>query len=154
MLSFFRGVTTRTMVMAQRAPIVSSIFKPKMNTSFQSAFNFTPVREMANHKHKKVIKLAKGYRGRANRCFTVALERVRKARQYAYRDRKVKKREFRSLWIQRINAGSRMYGMTYNVLINRMLKSNITLNRKVLADLAVTEPLSFKSVVDVAKQVV
>ncbi|KAJ1422370.1 50S ribosomal protein L20P [Ochromonadaceae sp. CCMP2298] len=106
---------------------------------------------MANHRHKKIIKLAKGYKGRANRCFTVALPRVIKARQYAYRDRKVKKREFRALWIQRINAASRMYGLPYSVLMHRLEKSDVGLNRKVLADLAVTEPLSFKSVVEVAK---
>lgn len=133
------------------------------------------VRGMANHRHKKVIKLAKGFRGRANRCFTVAYHRVTKARQYAYRDRKVtrckiliffvsfsclsppfpleqvKKREFRALWIQRINAASRMYGLPYSILINNLAKSEIALNRKVLSELAVTEPLSFKSVVEVAK---
>ena len=108
-------------------------------------------RGMANQRHKKVIKLAKGYRGRANRCFTVALHRVNKARQYAYRDRKVQKREIRSLWIQRLNASSRLYGLPYNRLIYHLNESNIQLNRKVLADIAVTEPLSFKSVVEVAK---
>lgn len=110
-------------------------------------------RGMANQRHKKVIKLAKGYRGRANRCFTVALHRVNKARQYAYRDRKVQKREIRSLWIQRINAATRMYGLPYSSLVNKMATSSIQLNRKVLADIAVTEPLSFKSVVEVAKKV-
>ena len=108
-------------------------------------------RGMANARHKKMIKLAKGYRGRANRCFTVALHRVNKARQYAYRDRKVQKREIRSLWIQRLNASSRLYGMPYNRLIHQLNASSIQLNRKVLADIAVTEPLSFKSVVEVAK---
>jgi len=109
-------------------------------------------RTFANHKHKKIIKLAKGYRGRANRCFTVAKHRVQKARQYAYRDRKVKKREFRSLWIQRINAACRMYGLPYSKFMSKLVKSDITLNRKVLADLAVSEPLSFKSVVEIARQ--
>eukprot|EP01036_Dinobryon_divergens_P030989 gene30989-40319_t len=108
-------------------------------------------RTFANHKHKKMIKLAKGYRGRANRCFKIAKHRVMKARQYAYVGRKLKKRDFRKLWIQRINAGSRMYGLPYNRLIGQLNKSAIILNRKVLADLAVTEPLSFKSVVEVAK---
>ena len=109
-------------------------------------------RGMANQRHKKVIKLAKGYRGRANRCFTVALHRVNKARQYAYRDRKVQKREIRSLWIQRINAATRMYGLPYSGFVNRMAANSIKLNRKVLADMAITEPLSFKSVVEVAKK--
>jgi large subunit ribosomal protein L20 len=108
-------------------------------------------RGMANARHKKIVKMAKGYRGRANRCFTVALHRVNKAKQYAYRDRKVQKRNARTLWIQRINAGVRLHGMKYNHFINRLHLGNVQLNRKVLADIAVTEPLSFKSVVEVAK---
>mmetsp|Transcript_14813 Transcript_14813/g.22305 ORF Transcript_14813/g.22305 Transcript_14813/m.22305 type:complete len:142 (+) Transcript_14813:164-589(+) len=127
-----------------------------INTSIRKTINLTPsltvfTRGMANQRHKKMIKLAKGYRNRANRCFTVAKQRVQKARLYAYHDRKVKKREFRKLWIQRINAATRMYGMPYNMFINGMLKSDIRLNRKVLADLAVSEPLSFRSVVEVVK---
>mmetsp|Transcript_31318 Transcript_31318/g.29858 ORF Transcript_31318/g.29858 Transcript_31318/m.29858 type:complete len:144 (+) Transcript_31318:164-595(+) len=110
------------------------------------------VRDFANHRHKKVIKLAKGYRGRANRCYSVAFHRLQKARQYMYRDRKVRKRDWRKLWIQRINASSRMYGLPYSLLINGLGRSNITLNRKILADLAVTEPLSFKAIVEVAKE--
>lgn len=110
------------------------------------------VRGMANHRHKKILKLAKGYRGRAKSCYTVAIQRVTKARQYAYRDRKVKRRDFRKLWIQRINAGTRMYGLPYSFFINSMLRANIHLNRKVLADMAVTEPLSFKAVVVVARE--
>ena len=105
------------------------------------------IREMANHRHKKLIKLAKGYTGRTN-CYTVALQRVTKARQYAYIGRKLKKRAMRRLWIQRINAGSRMYGIRYNEVIHKMGGSNVILNRHVLSDLAVTEPLSFKSVID------
>mmetsp|Transcript_10892 Transcript_10892/g.17730 ORF Transcript_10892/g.17730 Transcript_10892/m.17730 type:complete len:140 (-) Transcript_10892:209-628(-) len=126
-------------------PAMNRVAAPVVNYCLQS------VRGMANHRHKKIIKLAKGYRGRANRCYTVAYHRVLKARQYAYRDRKVKKREFRSLWIQRINAASRMYGLPYSVLMNKLDQSDIGLNRKVLSELAVTEPLSFKSVVEVAK---
>ena len=110
------------------------------------------VRNFANHRHKKILKLAKGYRGRANSCYTVAFHRVQKARQYQYRDRKTKKREFRSLWIQRINAASRIYGLPYSVLMNSLQRSAISLNRKVLADVAATEPLSFKSIIEVAKQ--
>lgn len=106
-------------------------------------------RGLANHRHKKVLKLAKGFRGRSSRCYTVAYHRVQKARQYAYRDRKVKRREFRKLWIQRINAGTRMYGVTYSLFINTMARANVQLNRKVLADMAMTEALSFRSVLEV-----
>jgi len=107
-------------------------------------------RSMANARHKKMIKLAKGYRNRAN-CYSVAVQRVHKARQYAYRDRKVKKRDFRSLWIQRINAGVRQYNyFPYSVFMNRLKTQDVQLNRKVLADMAVSEPLSFRSVVEVA----
>ena len=110
------------------------------------------VREMANHRHKKLIKLAKGYTGRTN-CYTVALQRVTKARTYAYIGRKLKKREFRSMWIQRINAGSRMYGVKYNQVIHKMNMSNVILNRNVLSELAMTEPLSFKSIIEITNVV-
>ena len=106
-----------------------------------------PCREMANHRHKKLIKQAKGYTGRTN-CYTVALQRVTKAKEYAYVGRKLKKRSMRQLWIQRINAGSRMYGEKYNQTIHKMVVSNVLLNRNVLSELAVTEPLSFKSVIN------
>jgi len=123
---------------------------------FVSNVRVTPfaqqMREMANHRHKKLIKLAKGYTGRTN-CYTVALQRVTKARQYAYIGRKLKKRNMRRLWIQRINAGSRMYGSKYNDIIHKMAGSNVLLNRNVLSELAVTEPLSFKSVIEVVNVV-
>jgi large subunit ribosomal protein L20 len=112
---------------------------------------FIQIRTMASKKHKRMIKLAKGYRGRANRCFTVAKQRVEKAMQYSYRDRKVRKRDYRRLWIQRINAASRIYGITYSALVTKLNFSNIRLNRKVLANLAFYEPLSFRSVIEVAK---
>lgn len=108
-------------------------------------------RHLASNKHKKFIKFAKGYRGRANRCFRIAVQRVEKAWQHAYRDRKVKKRMMRRLWIERINAGTRMYGVPYNRFIAGLATANIDLNRKVLADLAATEPYSFKSVVEVTR---
>lgn len=110
------------------------------------------VRGMANHRHKKILKLAKGYKGRANRCYTIAIQRVTRAKQNAYRGRKEKKRNFRKLWIQRINAASRMHGVAYSILINNLAKSDIVLNRKVLSDLAVTEPLTFKAIVEVSNQ--
>jgi hypothetical protein len=93
-------------VRAKRAPTGGN-FHYKHGSPSHWSHIYTPHRSMANHRHKKIIKLAKGYRGRANRCFTVAIHRVRKARQYAYRDRKTQKRNIRKLWIQRINAGSR-----------------------------------------------
>ena len=109
-----------------------------------------PARDFASRKHKKFVKLAKGYRGRTN-CFRIAVQRVEKAWQYAYRDRKVKKREMRKSWIRSINASSRAYGVPYNRFIAGMRSADIDLNRKVLADLAVNEPLSFLSVLEVTR---
>lgn len=102
-------------------------------------------------RHKKVVKMAKGYRGRANDCFRVAIERVEKGLQYAYRDRRNKKRSFRALWIQRINAAVREYGMVYSQFIRGVQKAGIELDRKVLSDLAIRQPEAFKAVVDQAK---
>ena len=98
-------------------------------------------------RHKKVIKKAKGYYGRRKNSFKVANQAVEKAGQYAYRDRKVRKRQFRSLWIQRINAGCRLHGIKYSTFINGLKKVNLNFNRKVLADLAAQEPDSFKAIV-------
>ena len=95
--------------------------------------------------------MAKGYRGRANRCYRMALNRVEKALQYAYRDRKQKKRDFRTLWIERLNAGVRQHGVNYSRFINQLNTSPVELDRKVLANLASHEPFSFKAVVDVLK---
>ena len=106
----------------------------------------------AHARHKKVIKKARGYQGRGKNVFRAAIERVEKAGQYAYRDRRVKKRTFRSLWIQRINAGARQNGITYSQLVNGLLKAGIELDRKVLADLAVREPEMFKAVVIQAQE--
>ena len=98
-------------------------------------------------RHKKIIDAAKGYYGRRKNVFRVAKQAVDKARQYAYRDRRVRKRDFRSLWIQRINAGVRAEGLTYAKFINGLAKSKIKLDRKVLAELAYNNPEVFKSVV-------
>tara|TARA_B100000579_G_C22835028_1_gene858215 strand:- start:356 stop:706 length:351 start_codon:yes stop_codon:yes gene_type:complete len=98
-------------------------------------------------RHKKVVRKAKGYYGRRKNTFKAANQAVEKAAQYAYRDRKVKKRQFRSLWIQRINAGCRLHGIKYSIFINGLKKINLTFNRKVLADLAAREPDSFKEIV-------
>ena len=102
-------------------------------------------------RHKKVIKQAKGYQGRGRNVYRVAIERVEKALQYAYRDRRVRKRNFRALWIQRINAGAREHGLTYSQLMNGLKKAGVELDRKVLSDLAVREPAAFKSLVDQAQ---
>ena len=102
-------------------------------------------------RHKKILKLAKGFRGRASTCFRVAIEKVEKALSYAYRDRRAKKRNFRALWIQRINAGTRQYGMPYSRFMNGLKKAGIVLDRKVLADIAAREPESFKSLVQKAE---
>jgi len=98
-------------------------------------------------KHKKVLKSVKGQYGRRKNTIRIARQAMEKAMQYAYRDRKAKKREFRSLWIQRINAGVRLEGLTYAKFINGLAKSKIKLDRKVLAELAYNNPEAFKSVV-------
>ena len=98
-------------------------------------------------KHKKVFKLVKGQYGRRKNTIRVARQAMEKAMQYAYRDRKARKREFRSLWIQRINAGVRNEGLTYSKFINGLNKSKIKLDRKVLAELAYNNPEVFKSIV-------
>ena len=98
-------------------------------------------------KHKKVFKAVKGQYGRRKNTIRVARQAMEKAMQYAYRDRKAKKREFRSLWIQRINAGVREQGITYSKFINGLNKSGIKLDRKVLADLAYDHPEAFKNIV-------
>ena len=98
-------------------------------------------------KHKKVLKSVKGQYGRRKNTIRVARQAMEKAMQYAYRDRKAKKREFRSLWIQRINAGVRTQGLTYSRFINGLAKSKINLDRKVLAELAYNNPEAFKSIV-------
>jgi large subunit ribosomal protein L20 len=105
----------------------------------------------AHARHRKVLTLAKGFRGRSSKCFRPAIERLEKAWQYAYRDRKNKKRDFRGLWIQRINAAVRELGMKYSTFINGLAKANIKVDRKTLAKLAVENPKIFKSIVDKSK---
>lgn len=104
-------------------------------------------------RHKKILKAAKGYYDRRGRTFKVATQAVDKANQYATRDRRARKRNFRALWIQRINAGVRAFDdeMTYSRFINGMLKAGIEVDRKVLADLAVHEPAAFNAIVEKAK---
>ena len=102
-------------------------------------------------RRKKILKAAKGYWGRRKNVYTVAKGAVEKGMQYAYRDRRVKKREFRKLWILRINAGAREHGLSYSQFMGGLKKSNIDLNRKVLADLAMNHPEAFKAVVEKVK---
>lgn len=101
----------------------------------------------ARARHKKILALAKGFRGRRKNVFRIAKQAVMKAGQYAYRDRRAKKREFRRLWIARINAAAREQGITYSKFMNGMKKAAIDIDRKVLADLAVNDPAAFSSIV-------
>src|SRR5271170_1098094 len=103
-------------------------------------------------RHKKIIKYARGFRGSKSRIFVAANQAVMQAWKNAYRDRRKRKRDFRSLWITRINAACRMNGMSYSTFINGLLKAGIDLNRKVLADLAVADPIAFTAIVNQAKE--
>jgi large subunit ribosomal protein L20 len=105
----------------------------------------------AHARHKKVLKLAKGYVGRSHSTFRPALERVEKGLQYAYRDRRNRKRDFRGLWIQRINAGAREHGLTYSQLMHGVKLAGIEVDRKVLSDLAIREPDAFATIVAQAR---
>ena len=105
----------------------------------------------AHARHKKVLGLAKGYRGRGSKAYRIALEKVEKALRYAYRDRRNKKRDFRGLWIQRINAGVREHGMTYSQFMHGVKLAGLELDRKVLSDLAIREPAAFAAIVAQAR---
>ena len=105
----------------------------------------------ATARRKKILKAAKGYFGRRKNVHTIAKNAVEKGLQYAYRDRKNKKRTFRALWIQRINAGTRLHGMSYSQFMGKVHANKIELNRKVLADLAMNHPEAFKAVIDKVK---
>ncbi len=102
-------------------------------------------------RRKKIVKMASGYRGRGKNCFRVAKQRVEKGLQYQYRDRRVRKREFRKLWIQRINAAARLHGMPYSQFMSGVIKAGLNLDRKVLSDLAIHEPKAFEAVAAKAK---
>ena len=106
----------------------------------------------ARARHKKVVKAAAGYRGRRKNCFRVATQAVDKARQYAYRDRKVRKREFRRLWIARINAAARQHGLSYSRFVYGLNQAGISLDRKVLADLAVRDKVAFAKLAQIASE--
>jgi len=110
------------------------------------------VNSVASRKRrKKILKAAKGYFGRRKNVYTVAKNAVEKAMSYAYRDRKNNKRNFRSLWVMRINAGARLHGMSYSQFMGKVKANNIELNRKVLADLAMNNPEAFKAIVEKVK---
>ena len=102
-------------------------------------------------RHRKILKRAKGYYGRRKNVFRVAVQAVERGMQYAYRDRRKRKSDFRGLWIQRINAGVRMHGMTYSQFINGLKKATIEIDRKILAELAVNQPKAFKALVEKAQ---
>ena len=102
-------------------------------------------------RHKKIVDMAAGYRGRASTNFRIAIEKVEKGLRYAYRDRRRKKRDFRGLWIQRINAGVREHGLTYSQFIGGIKKAGIEIDRKVLSDLAIREPAAVAQLVEQAK---
>ena len=102
-------------------------------------------------RHKKILKLAKGYRGRSSTCFRVAIEKVEKGLQYAYRDRRTKKRRFRGLWIQRINAAVREHGLVYSQFMNGVELAGIQLDRKILSDMAIHDAAGFAAIVEQAK---
>ncbi|GGA68895.1 MAG: 50S ribosomal protein L20 [Pseudomonadota bacterium] len=106
----------------------------------------------ARRRHKKIIKLAKGYYNARRKVFRVAKQAVTKAQQYAYIGRKQKKRQFRSLWIVRINAAARMHGLSYSRFMNGLLKANVTLDRKALADIAIHDPAAFGAIAEQAKR--
>ncbi|WP_341749104.1 50S ribosomal protein L20 [Candidatus Tisiphia endosymbiont of Sialis lutaria] len=107
--------------------------------------------KISKNRHKKILKLAKGYRGRSNNCFKVAIEKVEKALQYAYRDRRNRKRDFRGLWIQRINAAVREHDLVYSQFMGGLKKAAIDIDRKMLAELAVNNPQGFADIVAKAK---
>ena len=105
----------------------------------------------AKARHRKILKRAKGYYGRRKNVFRVAVQAVERGMQYAYRDRRKRKSDFRGLWIQRINAGVRIHGMTYSQFINGLNKATIEIDRKILAELAVNQPEAFKTLVEKAQ---
>ncbi len=105
----------------------------------------------SRHKKKKLLRLVKGQFGRRKNVWTVAKNAYERGMQYAYRDRRNKKRDFRGLWITRINAGTRLYGLSYSAFMGKIHKKGIELNRKTLADLAMNEPIAFKAIVDAVK---
>lgn len=108
----------------------------------------------AHARHRKVIKMAKGFRGRSKNCFRIAIQRVERSLQYAYRDRRNKKRDFRRLWIQRINAASRLHGLTYSRFMHGMKLAGVEVDRKMLAELAVNDKAAFTAIFETAQKAI
>mmetsp|Transcript_5161 Transcript_5161/g.6733 ORF Transcript_5161/g.6733 Transcript_5161/m.6733 type:complete len:200 (+) Transcript_5161:163-762(+) len=131
------------LVTTERSLIAPSTSRLPLNILGQS------IRSFASKKHKAVIRQSKGFRGRSKNCFKIAVRRLHKSWQYAYRDRRRKKREWRKLWIQKIGAAVRQYNWNYSTFINGLNKSNIQLNRKSLANLGAYEPFTMKAIVDI-----
>ena len=102
-------------------------------------------------RHKKILGLAKGYRGRSSKAYRIAIERVEKGLRYAYRDRRNRKRDFRALWIQRVNAGAREHGLTYSQFMHGIKLAGVDLDRKVLSDIAIREPEAFQAIAATAR---
>jgi large subunit ribosomal protein L20 len=131
------------------------IAQPQFPPSAAATAAFGPItqqeRGMASKRHKKVLRQTKGYRGRAKNCFSIAIRTLEKAMQHAYKHRKEKKRDMRTLWIQRVGAAGRQHGFQYRHLIPALNNAQVELNRKVLADIAATEPYSFRAVMDTIK---
>eukprot|EP00953_Heterococcus_sp_UTEX-ZZ885_P027112 14594-Heterococcus_DN1.PRE.2 len=131
------------------------VAQPHFSPSAAATAAFGPItqqeRGMASKQHKKVLRQTKGYRGRAKNCFSVAIRTLEKAMQHAYKHRKEKKRDMRTLWIQRVGAAGRQHGFQYRHLIPALNNAQVELNRKVLADIAATEPYSFRAVMDTIK---
>jgi large subunit ribosomal protein L20 len=111
-----------------------------------------PYKVPSRRRRKKIIKLAKGYYGAKSRCYRIAKQAVVRSLVYAYRDRRTKKRNFRKLWVSRINAAVREHGISYNKFIKQLKDAKINLNRKILADLAVNDPKAFSSLVEIVKR--
>ena len=144
------GQTGKRHGMIKRTP---KQIRDKRGTVVLSAADAKVVKRgvVSRRKHNKIISQAKGYYGRRKNVYRVAVQAVEKAGQYAYRDRRNKKRTFRALWIQRINAGARQHGVTYSQFMNGLSRAGIDIDRKVLSDLAIREPEAFKALVDQAQ---
>lgn len=106
--------------------------------------------KVSKNRHKKILKLAKGYRGRSKSCYRIAIEKVEKGLQYSYRDRRNRKRDFRGLWIQRINAALREHGVVYSKFMGMLKKAGIEIDRKMLSELAISNPAEFAQVIKAA----
>ena len=136
---------------AIRALRTTPVFRTPLASMWRPPLCEVPARGMASKRHKAVRRMAKGYRGKRKNCYRVSMQAVERAMQNQYRTRKLKKREMRATWIQRINSALRQYGERYSRFIPMLKERDIELDRKILAELAVTEPYSFRSVLEVTR---